>query len=131
MSVVELRERLAVLKESQKRKEEEKRDHIIQDKRAKSQKLQNTVEQISLCRAAMGRTAALRWVPRLQGGHCLVWKDQGSNKSAIHLPLWVPWLQPPAPARQSFIVILTIFILWENYQFCGNDFNTHHIPPML
>lgn len=61
MSVVELRERLTLLKETQKREQEEKRDQIIQGKRAKSQKLQNTVEQISLCRAAMGRTAALRW----------------------------------------------------------------------
>ncbi|XP_005068787.1 cilia- and flagella-associated protein 99 isoform X1 [Mesocricetus auratus] len=61
MSVVELRERLALLKETQKREKEEKRDQIIQGKRAKSQKLQSTMEQISLCRAAMGRTAALRW----------------------------------------------------------------------
>nr|XP_042141744.1 cilia- and flagella-associated protein 99 isoform X4 [Peromyscus maniculatus bairdii]XP_042141745.1 cilia- and flagella-associated protein 99 isoform X4 [Peromyscus maniculatus bairdii] len=61
MSVVELRERLALLKETQKREQEEKRDQIIQDKRVKSQKLQNTMEQISLCRTAMGRTAALRW----------------------------------------------------------------------
>nr|XP_020018284.1 cilia- and flagella-associated protein 99 [Castor canadensis] len=61
MSVVELQERLALLKETQRRKEEEKRDQIIQEKRAKSQELQKTVEQISLCRAAMGRTAALRW----------------------------------------------------------------------
>lgn len=60
MSVVELRERLALLKESQRREEEEKRDQIIQGKRAKSQELRNTVEQIALCRAAMGRTAALR-----------------------------------------------------------------------
>ncbi|KAL1791048.1 hypothetical protein HispidOSU_025837 [Sigmodon hispidus] len=61
MSVVELRERLALLRETQKREQEEKRDQIIQGKRARSQKLQNTMEQISLCRAAMGRTAALRW----------------------------------------------------------------------
>ncbi|XP_011914628.1 PREDICTED: cilia- and flagella-associated protein 99 isoform X2 [Cercocebus atys] len=61
MSIVELRERLALLKENQQRKEEEKRDQIIQGKRTKSQELQNTVEQISLCRAAMGRSAALRW----------------------------------------------------------------------
>uniref|UniRef100_G1QGZ5 Cilia and flagella associated protein 99 n=1 Tax=Nomascus leucogenys TaxID=61853 RepID=G1QGZ5_NOMLE len=59
MSVVELRERLALLKENQRRKEEEKRDQIIQGKRMKSQELQNTVEQISLCRAAMGRSTAL------------------------------------------------------------------------
>ncbi|XP_027453421.2 cilia- and flagella-associated protein 99 isoform X3 [Zalophus californianus] len=61
MSVVELRERLALLKETQRREEEEKRDQIIQGKRTRSQELQNTVEQISLCRAAMGRSAALRW----------------------------------------------------------------------
>uniref|UniRef100_A0A8C5L457 Cilia and flagella associated protein 99 n=1 Tax=Jaculus jaculus TaxID=51337 RepID=A0A8C5L457_JACJA len=61
MSVVELRERLAMLRETQRREEEEKRDQINQGKRAKSQELQNTLEQISLCRAAMGRTAALRW----------------------------------------------------------------------
>ncbi|KAI4024638.1 cilia and flagella associated protein 99 [Homo sapiens] len=61
MSIVELRERLALLKENQRRKEEEKRDQIIQGKRTKSQELQNMVEQISLCRAAMGRSAALRW----------------------------------------------------------------------
>ncbi|XP_006153019.1 cilia- and flagella-associated protein 99 isoform X1 [Tupaia chinensis] len=61
MSIVELRERLALLKETQQREEEERRDQIIQGKRAKSQELQNTVEQISLCRAALGRSAALRW----------------------------------------------------------------------
>ncbi|KAL0596702.1 Cilia- and flagella-associated protein 99 [Plecturocebus cupreus] len=61
MSIVELRERLALLKENQRREEEEKRDQIIQGKRTKSQQLQDTLEQISLCRAAMGRSAALRW----------------------------------------------------------------------
>ncbi|XP_035873987.1 cilia- and flagella-associated protein 99 [Phyllostomus discolor] len=61
MSIVELRERLALLKEAQQREEEERRDQIIQGKRAKSQELQNALEQISLCRAAMGRSAALRW----------------------------------------------------------------------
>lgn len=61
MSVVELRERLALLRESQRREEEEKRDEIIQGRRARSQELRNTLEQISLCRAAMGRAAALRW----------------------------------------------------------------------
>ncbi|XP_053757748.1 cilia- and flagella-associated protein 99 isoform X3 [Panthera pardus] len=64
MSVVELRERLALLKETRRREEEEKRDQIIQGKRARSQELQNVVEQISLCRAAMGRSAALRWEER-------------------------------------------------------------------
>ncbi|XP_077606715.1 cilia- and flagella-associated protein 99 [Crocuta crocuta] len=68
MSVVELRERLALRKESQRREEEEKRDQIIQGKRARSQGLQNVVEQISLCRAAMGRSAALRWEEKKAGG---------------------------------------------------------------
>nr|XP_036847991.1 cilia- and flagella-associated protein 99 isoform X5 [Manis javanica] len=67
MSVVELRERLALLKDAQRRAEEDKRDQIIQDKRSKSQELQNVVEQISLCRAAMGRSAALRSVPAYPG----------------------------------------------------------------
>ncbi|XP_054437799.1 cilia- and flagella-associated protein 99 [Pteronotus mesoamericanus] len=60
MSIVELRERLALLKEAQWRQEEERRDQIIQGKRTKSQELRNALEQISLCRAAMGRSAALR-----------------------------------------------------------------------
>ncbi|XP_073094055.1 cilia- and flagella-associated protein 99 isoform X3 [Manis javanica] len=67
MSVVELRERLALLKDAQRRAEEDKRDQIIQDKRSKSQELQNVVEQISLCRAAMGRSAALRWEEKKAG----------------------------------------------------------------
>ncbi|XP_013362264.1 PREDICTED: cilia- and flagella-associated protein 99 isoform X2 [Chinchilla lanigera] len=62
MSVAELRERLALLKETQKREEEERRDQIIRDKRTKSEELLNTMEQISLCRMAVGRTAALRYV---------------------------------------------------------------------
>ncbi|XP_036902798.1 cilia- and flagella-associated protein 99 isoform X2 [Sturnira hondurensis] len=61
MSIVELRERLALLKEAQQREEEERRDQIIRGKRAKSRELQNVLEQISLCRTAMGRSAALRW----------------------------------------------------------------------
>ncbi|XP_006874183.1 PREDICTED: plectin-like [Chrysochloris asiatica] len=61
MSIVELHERLALLGETQQRAQEERRDEIIQDKRARSQELQNVMERISLCRAAMGRAAALRW----------------------------------------------------------------------
>ncbi|XP_058402560.1 cilia- and flagella-associated protein 99 [Diceros bicornis minor] len=73
MSIVELRERLALLKEMQRREEEEKRDQIIQGKRAKSQELQKAVEQISLCRAAMGRSAALRWEEKKA-----LWADPGA-----------------------------------------------------
>ncbi|XP_037685206.1 cilia- and flagella-associated protein 99 [Choloepus didactylus] len=61
MSVVELRERLALRREAGQRSEEEKRDRIIRAQRAKSQELRDAVEQIALCRAAMGRAAALRW----------------------------------------------------------------------
>ncbi|XP_023579916.1 cilia- and flagella-associated protein 99 isoform X2 [Octodon degus] len=67
MSVVELRERLTLLKETRKREEAERRDQIIQDKRTKSEELRNTLEQISLCRMAVGRTAALRWERKKAG----------------------------------------------------------------
>ncbi|OWK13682.1 hypothetical protein Celaphus_00017272, partial [Cervus elaphus hippelaphus] len=59
MSVVELRERLALLKETRRRQEEERRDQIIQGQRAKSRELRDTLERVALCRAAMGRSAAL------------------------------------------------------------------------
>ncbi|XP_004617516.3 cilia- and flagella-associated protein 99 [Sorex araneus] len=61
MSLVELRERLALLKETQQRTEVARRDQIIQDKRARSRDLQDALELIVLCRAAQGRRAALRW----------------------------------------------------------------------
>lgn len=67
MSVVELRERLALLKETRRRQEEERRDQIIQGQRAKSRELRDTLERVALCRAAMGRSAALRWVPVTPG----------------------------------------------------------------
>ncbi|KAM6132451.1 cilia- and flagella-associated protein 99 [Pterocles gutturalis] len=60
MSVVELRERLALLREAQKAAEEEKRDQIIHEKRAKEQLLLDTLDQISLFRAELGRAAALK-----------------------------------------------------------------------
>uniref|UniRef100_A0A674I553 Cilia and flagella associated protein 99 n=1 Tax=Terrapene triunguis TaxID=2587831 RepID=A0A674I553_9SAUR len=60
MSIVELRERLALLKEAQKKAEEEKRDQIIHEKQAKEQLLLDKLEQISLFRAALGRAAALK-----------------------------------------------------------------------
>ncbi|XP_045145403.1 cilia- and flagella-associated protein 99 [Echinops telfairi] len=63
MSIVELRERLALLREAQQRAQEEKRDQIIQGKRARSQELQETMERLSMCRAAMGRAAALSRTP--------------------------------------------------------------------
>ncbi|KAJ6661721.1 hypothetical protein lerEdw1_013243 [Lerista edwardsae] len=60
MSIVELRERLALLKEAQKKTEEEKRDQIIHEKHAKEQLLLDKLEQISKFREAFGRTAALK-----------------------------------------------------------------------
>lgn len=58
--MVELRERLALLKESQQQEEQERRDQIIQEKRTKSQELSSVLEFITLCRASAGRGAALR-----------------------------------------------------------------------
>ncbi|XP_073430560.1 cilia- and flagella-associated protein 99 isoform X2 [Dendrobates tinctorius] len=60
MSVVELRERLALLKEAQRKAEEEKRDQILEEKQSKQQYLLETLEQISLHRAALGKAALLR-----------------------------------------------------------------------
>ena len=53
MSIVELRERLALLREAQKAAEEEKRDQIIQDKQAKEQLLLDKLDQISIFRAIL------------------------------------------------------------------------------
>ncbi|XP_053921609.1 cilia- and flagella-associated protein 99 isoform X1 [Cuculus canorus] len=60
MSIVELRERLALLREAQKAAEEEKRDRIIHQKQAKEQLLLDKLDQISLFRAELGRAAALK-----------------------------------------------------------------------
>ncbi|NWI93665.1 CFA99 protein, partial [Pitta sordida] len=60
MSIVELRERLALLKEAQKAAEEEKRDQIIHEKQAKEQLLLDKLDQISRFRAELGRAAALK-----------------------------------------------------------------------
>ncbi|NXB92640.1 CFA99 protein, partial [Vidua chalybeata] len=60
MSIVELRERLALLKEEQKAAEEEKRDQIIHEKQAKEQLILDKLDQISQFRAELGRAAALK-----------------------------------------------------------------------
>ncbi|XP_069488221.1 cilia- and flagella-associated protein 99 isoform X2 [Ambystoma mexicanum] len=60
MSLVELRERLFLLSEAQKKEEEEKRDQILLEKQTKEQLLLDKLEQISLHRAALGRAAALK-----------------------------------------------------------------------
>ncbi|XP_013920064.1 PREDICTED: cilia- and flagella-associated protein 99 isoform X2 [Thamnophis sirtalis] len=60
MSIVELQERLALLKESQQKAEEEKRDLIIHEKHAKEQLLLDTLDQICMFREQFGRAAALK-----------------------------------------------------------------------
>ncbi|XP_053164804.1 cilia- and flagella-associated protein 99 isoform X3 [Hemicordylus capensis] len=60
MSVAELRERLALLHEAQKKTEEEKRDLIVREKHIKEQLLLNKLDQISAFREAFGRAAALK-----------------------------------------------------------------------
>lgn len=62
MSIVELRERLALLKEAERKAEEEKRDQILEEKQSQQQLLLDTLEQISLHRAAQGKAALLRSV---------------------------------------------------------------------
>uniref|UniRef100_A0A8C4VM68 Cilia and flagella associated protein 99 n=1 Tax=Gopherus evgoodei TaxID=1825980 RepID=A0A8C4VM68_9SAUR len=69
MSIVELRERLALLKEAQKKAEEEKRDQIIHEKQAKEQLLLDKLEQISLFREALGRAAALKLSTSCSANH--------------------------------------------------------------
>ncbi|XP_063780716.1 cilia- and flagella-associated protein 99 isoform X2 [Pseudophryne corroboree] len=60
MSLVELHERLTLLKEAQRKDEEEKRDQILEEKQSKQQHLLDTLEQISLHRSAMAKAALLR-----------------------------------------------------------------------
>ncbi|KAL7983896.1 hypothetical protein Chor_000772 [Crotalus horridus] len=62
MSFVELQERLTLLKESQQKAEEEKRDLIIHEKHAKEQLLLDKLEQICMFREQFGRAAALKLV---------------------------------------------------------------------
>ncbi|KAM9329154.1 cilia- and flagella-associated protein 99 [Gastrophryne carolinensis] len=60
MSIVELHERLALLKEAQRKAEDEKRDQILEEKQSKQQLLLDTLEQISLHRTALGKAALLK-----------------------------------------------------------------------
>ncbi|XP_067838222.1 cilia- and flagella-associated protein 99 [Heptranchias perlo] len=60
MSLLELRERLGLLKEAQVKAEEEKRDRILNEKQAKEQLLLDKLEQISLHREALSKKAVLR-----------------------------------------------------------------------
>ncbi|XP_051876563.1 cilia- and flagella-associated protein 99 isoform X4 [Pristis pectinata] len=60
MSLLELRERLGLLKEAQIKEEEDKRDRILNEKQAKERLLLEKLEQISLNREAMSKKAVLR-----------------------------------------------------------------------
>ncbi|XP_072371784.1 cilia- and flagella-associated protein 99 isoform X1 [Scyliorhinus torazame] len=60
MSIIELRERLGLLKEAQIKAEEDKRDRILNEKQAKEQLLLDKLEQISLHREALSKKAVLR-----------------------------------------------------------------------
>ncbi|XP_051784497.1 cilia- and flagella-associated protein 99-like [Erpetoichthys calabaricus] len=60
MSLVELHERLAMLKEAQKKEEEEKREMILDRKESKKRMLMDQLEQISQHRTAMKEFASFR-----------------------------------------------------------------------
>ncbi|XP_069798286.1 cilia- and flagella-associated protein 99 isoform X2 [Narcine bancroftii] len=60
MSLLELRERLGLLKEAQMKEEEDKRDRILNEKQTKERLLLDKLEQISLNREAMSKKAVLR-----------------------------------------------------------------------
>ncbi|XP_067885326.1 cilia- and flagella-associated protein 99 isoform X2 [Heterodontus francisci] len=60
MSIVELRERLGLLKEAQIKAEEDKRDQILNEKQAKEQFLLDKLQQLSLHREALSKKAVLR-----------------------------------------------------------------------
>ncbi|XP_076472464.1 cilia- and flagella-associated protein 99-like [Babylonia areolata] len=67
MSIAELRERLALLKVSQKEQEEKKRDEILEAKQAKDQQLISTLETISKHRLEQTRSAAVRLEEKKKG----------------------------------------------------------------
>ncbi|PIO30077.1 hypothetical protein AB205_0069740, partial [Aquarana catesbeiana] len=73
MSIAELHERLSLLKEAERKAEEEKRDQILEEKQTKQQMLLDTLEQISLHRAAMGKAALLKLV------QCIDLSSRGYN----------------------------------------------------
>lgn len=54
MSLVELRERLARLKEEEQREQEKRRQRILEDKQSKEQLLLEQLDTITACRTAAG-----------------------------------------------------------------------------
>lgn len=53
---------MSLLKEAERKAEEEKRDQILEKKQTKQQVLLDTIEQISLHRTALGKAALLKLV---------------------------------------------------------------------
>lgn len=109
MSVVELRERLALLKETQRRQEEERRDQIIQGQRAKSRELRGTLEQVALCRAAMGWSAALRWVPVTPGRAPGAGEEQGACLSPFPLGVFLTATHHPPVSSLAIFPLTQLF----------------------
>ncbi|XP_070777102.1 cilia- and flagella-associated protein 99 [Enoplosus armatus] len=60
MSLAELRERLALLKEAQQAEQQEKREHILEEKQYKKQLLLEQLDTIDLHRRALAQAAAIR-----------------------------------------------------------------------
>lgn len=67
MSVAELKERLALLKNAEKESEENKRDEILASKEAKDQLLLDTLEKISKHRLEQTKAAAVKLESRKKG----------------------------------------------------------------
>ncbi|XP_070699056.1 cilia- and flagella-associated protein 99 [Pempheris klunzingeri] len=60
MSLAELRERLALLKEAQQAEQQEKREHILEEKQNKKQLLLEQLDTINLHRRVLAQAAAIR-----------------------------------------------------------------------
>lgn len=60
MSLVELKERLALLKGSQQAEQQEKREHILEEKQNKRQLLLEQLDTINLHRRVLAHAAAIR-----------------------------------------------------------------------
>ncbi|XP_053407341.1 cilia- and flagella-associated protein 99-like isoform X2 [Mercenaria mercenaria] len=67
MSIAELKERVALLKNAEREAEENKRDEILADKEAKDQLLLDTLEKISKHRLEQTKAAAIKLESRKKG----------------------------------------------------------------
>uniref|UniRef100_A0A674E4S1 Cilia and flagella associated protein 99 n=1 Tax=Salmo trutta TaxID=8032 RepID=A0A674E4S1_SALTR len=60
MSLAELRERLAMLRDAEQREHQDRRGHILEDKKSREQLLLEQLDTIALHRTALGQAAARR-----------------------------------------------------------------------